>query len=146
MKSCTMASQITNPMIIYSIVYLNTDQRNKFRVTGLCEDNPPETGEFPAQRASTAENVSISYIGVKLWNEFVSDFSCINCMDISELQFFVKTGGGGGGGVGVNFVEMGIHIHGLCNYTAFYLLSFNMIFTCKLNLNCTFLHVFIILY
>ena len=28
-------------------------------VTGLCEENSPVTGEFPAQRASDAENVSI---------------------------------------------------------------------------------------
>ena len=28
-------------------------------VTGLCVGNPPVTGEFPAQRASKAENVSI---------------------------------------------------------------------------------------
>ena len=31
----------------------------KLRVTGLCEENPPVTGEFPAQMASNAENVSI---------------------------------------------------------------------------------------
>ena len=32
---------------------------SKFRVTGLCEGNSPMTGEFPAQMASNAENVSI---------------------------------------------------------------------------------------
>ena len=32
---------------------------SKLRVTGLCAGNSPETGEFPAQRASNAENVSI---------------------------------------------------------------------------------------
>ena len=32
---------------------------SKLRVTGLCEGNSPMTGEFPAQRASNAENVSI---------------------------------------------------------------------------------------
>ena len=32
---------------------------SKLRVTGLCEGNSPETSEFPAQRASNAENVSI---------------------------------------------------------------------------------------
>ena len=32
---------------------------SKLRVTGLCEVNSPVTGEFPAQRASNAENVSI---------------------------------------------------------------------------------------
>ena len=31
----------------------------KFRVTGLCVGNSPGTGEFPAQMASNAENVSI---------------------------------------------------------------------------------------
>ena len=33
----------------------------KFRITGLCEGNSPVTGEFPAQKASNAENVSISW-------------------------------------------------------------------------------------
>ena len=32
---------------------------SKLRVTGLCDGNSPVTGEFPAQRASNAENVSI---------------------------------------------------------------------------------------
>ena len=32
---------------------------SKLRVTGLCEGNSPMTGEFPAQRTSNAENVSI---------------------------------------------------------------------------------------
>ena len=32
---------------------------SKLRVTGLCVGNSPGTGEFPAQMASSAENVSI---------------------------------------------------------------------------------------
>ena len=32
---------------------------SKLRVTGICEGNSPMTGEFPAQRASNAENVNI---------------------------------------------------------------------------------------
>ena len=32
---------------------------SKLGVAGLCEGNPPVTGEFPAQKASDAENVSI---------------------------------------------------------------------------------------
>ena len=32
---------------------------SKLRVTGVCEGNSPATGEFPAQRASNAEHVSI---------------------------------------------------------------------------------------
>ena len=34
-------------------------ETSKLRVTGLCAGNSPVTGEFPAQRASNAENVSI---------------------------------------------------------------------------------------
>ena len=32
---------------------------SKLRATGLCAGNSPETGEFPAQMATNAENVSI---------------------------------------------------------------------------------------
>ena len=34
---------------------------SKLHVTGLCEENSPMTGEFLAQRASNAENISISW-------------------------------------------------------------------------------------
>ena len=34
-------------------------ETSKLRVTGLCAGNSPEAGEFPAQTASNAENVSI---------------------------------------------------------------------------------------
>ena len=36
-------------------------QTSKLSVTGLCEGNSPVTGEFPAQRASNAEKVSICW-------------------------------------------------------------------------------------
>ena len=42
----------------------------KLRVTGLSEGNSPGTGEFPAQKASNAENVSISWrhhVAHKVW-------------------------------------------------------------------------------
>ena len=56
-----MASQITSLTVVYSIVYSDADKKktSKLRVTGLCVGNSPETGEFPAQMASNAENVSI---------------------------------------------------------------------------------------
>ena len=54
------ASQITILTIVYSTVYSGADQRNiKLRVTDFCVGNSPLAGEFPAQRASNAENVSI---------------------------------------------------------------------------------------
>ena len=56
-----MASQITSLTIVYSTVYSGADQKkvSKLRVTGLCAGNSPGTGEFPAEMASNAENVSI---------------------------------------------------------------------------------------
>ena len=56
-----IASQITSLTIVYSTVYLDADQRKKslLRVIGLCVGNSPETGEFTAQMASNAEDVSI---------------------------------------------------------------------------------------
>ena len=44
---------------------------SKLRVTGLCAGNSPGTGEFPAQRASNAENVSI------WWRHHVHLFVCV---------------------------------------------------------------------
>ena len=45
----------------YSTVYSDADQRKhqSSHATGLCAGKSPETGEFPAQMASNAENVSI---------------------------------------------------------------------------------------
>ena len=47
----------------------------------LCAGNSPETDEFPAQRASNAENVSI------LWRHHVKDVSC----DGQTLQIIAHT-------------------------------------------------------
>ena len=56
----TMASQITSLTVVYSTVYSGRSKKTaKLRATGLCEGNSPVTGEFPSQRASDAENVSI---------------------------------------------------------------------------------------
>ena len=55
-----LASQVTSLTIVYSTVHSGADQKTpKLRVTGLCAGNSPVTGEFPAQMASNAENVSI---------------------------------------------------------------------------------------
>ena len=53
-----MASQITSFKIVYSTVYSRRRSKKTpmLRVTGLSE---PVAGEFPAQRASNAENFSI---------------------------------------------------------------------------------------
>ena len=54
-----MASQITG-VSIETFVQAQMKKTSKLRVTGLCEGDSPGTGEFPAQRASNAENVSIN--------------------------------------------------------------------------------------
>ena len=46
--------------------YSRSMKTSKLRVTGLCEGNSSVTGEFPAKRASNAENVSI------WWRQYVS--------------------------------------------------------------------------
>ena len=50
-----IASQITSLTIAYSIVYSDADQRKHQSSAGISQG----TGEFPAQRASYVENVSI---------------------------------------------------------------------------------------
>ena len=42
-------------------------ETSKFRATGLCEGNSPVTGEFPTQRTSSAENVSIWWRHHEIW-------------------------------------------------------------------------------
>ena len=57
-----MASQITCLTIVYSIVYSGADQRKHQSSVSLAfVGNSPVTGEFIAQRASNAENGSISW-------------------------------------------------------------------------------------
>ena len=51
----------------------------KLRVTGLCAGNSPVTDEFPVQRASNAENVSI------WWRYHEPSFS-LPCDHISQLE------------------------------------------------------------
>ena len=56
----TVASQTTSLTIVYSTVYSDADQRKQQSSATLAfVRNSPGTGEFPAQMASNAENVSI---------------------------------------------------------------------------------------
>ena len=51
---------------------------SKLRVTGLCAGNSPGTGEFPAQMASNAENVSFSWrhhVGNELYSNLKDQVS-----------------------------------------------------------------------
>ena len=55
------------------------NKTSKLRVAGLCEGNSPVTGEFPAQMASNAENVSI------WWRQHVSEpmIKSVRCKETS---------------------------------------------------------------
>ena len=44
------------------LFWRRSKKTSKLRVTGLCVGNSPGTGEFPAQMASNAENVSIWWL------------------------------------------------------------------------------------
>ena len=58
-----IAFQITSLTIVYCLLNRLFRSRwkitSKLRVTGFCAGNSPVTGEFPAQRVSNAENISI---------------------------------------------------------------------------------------
>ena len=96
----TMASQITSLTIVCSTVYSRNGwkETSKLRVTGLCEGNSPVTGEFPAQRASNAENVSIwwrhhaAVVFQALWLEVLAVFGALAWpLDPSmSIQFWKK--------------------------------------------------------
>ena len=53
-------------------------KRSKHRFTGVCVGNSPETSEFPTQRASNAENVSI------LWRHHV--LHCFSSIPLSIIS------------------------------------------------------------
>ena len=57
----TIASQKQQPhhCLLNRLFGCRSKKTSKLRVTGLCAGNSPGTGEFPAQMASNAENVSI---------------------------------------------------------------------------------------
>ena len=58
-----MASQITSLTIVCSTVYFmhKSKEKSKLRITVVCAGKSRVTGEFPAQSASNAENVSICW-------------------------------------------------------------------------------------
>ena len=49
----------THDRLLNRLFRRRSKKTSKLRVTGLCAGNSPGTGEFPAQMASNAENVSI---------------------------------------------------------------------------------------
>ena len=76
-------------------IQVQIKKTSKLRVTGLCEGNSPVTGEFPTQRTSNAENVSIwwcLHVGINKEPFFVERFTlpsftpCCTCFKISSVH------------------------------------------------------------
>ena len=65
---------------------------SKLHITGLCERNSPVTGEFPAQRASNAENVSIWWHHRDLLFHVISSHDIDYIMTSSNGNIFCITG------------------------------------------------------
>ena len=85
-----IASQITSLTIVYLTIYSDADQRkHHIRVTGLCAGNSPGTGDFPAQMASNAENVSIWWRNHELQQ---GSHGCIWGMDTSSIPPYMGDG------------------------------------------------------
>ena len=77
----SMASQITRLDCLLNRLFRRRSKKtSNLRVTGLCEGESPVTGEFPAQRASNAEDVSIS------WRHHEMHFSETNWLHV-DLTF-----------------------------------------------------------
>ena len=57
-----------SPLFTQSFIQARSKKTSNLRVTGLRVGNSPETGEFPAQMASNAENVSIWWRHHAFWN------------------------------------------------------------------------------
>ena len=89
-----MASQVTGVSIVYFTGCSGADQIKYQSVTGLCEGNSPATCEFPAQRASNAENVSIWWrphkndIILHHWCKMLLS-GCKNCFSLIESNWAI---------------------------------------------------------
>ena len=76
--------------LINCLIRRRSKKTSKLRVTGPCVGNSPGTGEFPAQMASNAENVSIWWrhhaSALKRWNVWETYTCCYrsNAFELGE--------------------------------------------------------------
>ena len=87
-----IAFQITSLTLLNHLFGRISKKTSKLRVTGLCGGNSPRTGEFPAQMASNAENVSIWWRHHALQLHYGYRVINRNSIDINEkysLKFFM---------------------------------------------------------
>ena len=112
-----MASQINSLTIVKRLFRHRSKKTSKLRVTGLCEGNSPETGEFPAQMARNAE---MFHLMTSSWCfslkrcPFVSTFIRLTCPKSPIYWLYM--------GLVVGYRHTNIcHsiIHSLCNFDSF---------------------------
>ena len=61
------------------LVQASNEENNKLSITDPCEGNPPVTGGFPSQRASNADNVSLSLGHHNSWGgHFKNTYELLN--------------------------------------------------------------------
>ena len=58
-KCVRVSNHQPHHFLLICLLKAQIKKTSKLRITGLCAGNSPGTGEFPAQRASNAENVFI---------------------------------------------------------------------------------------
>ena len=94
----------------------------KLRVTGLCAGNSPVTGEFPAQMASNAENVSIWWRHhVLLLNKMLCEL-LISCK-VNHLQATGLDAWASRVKCPARFVS---HLHEICIYIYIYIYIYEL--------------------
>ena len=74
-----VANHQPHDCLLNRLFWRRSKKTSKLRGTGLCDGNSPGTGEFPAQRASNAENVSI------WWRHHV-----IKWLIITSIEYYDK--------------------------------------------------------
>ena len=73
--------------LLSCLIRRRSKKPSKLCVTGLCAGNSPETGEFPAQRASYVENVSIWWCHHEISLQLcITDVEKWNCHLISNTN------------------------------------------------------------
>ena len=89
-----LASQITSltTFLLNHLFRRRSKETSKLCATGLCEGNSPVTSEFPAQRSSNAENVSIlcrHYERTIKYEPCANFLECVICMNALSHHCFI---------------------------------------------------------
>ena len=80
---CGVSNHQYHDCLINRLFRCTSKEKSKLRITGRCAGNSPVAGEFPAERASNAANVSIwwshyvhrAHTGTSTFYHFMNDFA-----------------------------------------------------------------------